>query len=86
MKNTKTDWDKIDAMTDKDIDYSDSPELPEDFFKIAFMRKSTNKKAISLRLDEDLIDFFKTHSDKYQSKINDVLRAYKLAYEMSHQH
>jgi uncharacterized protein (DUF4415 family) len=73
-------------MTDSDIDYSDSPEVSEESFKIAFMRKSNHKKAISLRLDEDLIEFFKAHSDKYQSKINDVLRAYKLAYEMSRQH
>jgi uncharacterized protein (DUF4415 family) len=86
MKTTKTNLDKLDSMVDNDIDYSDSPEVTEEFFKIAFMRKSAHKKAISLRLDEDLIEFFKTHSDKYQSKINDVLRAYKLAYEMSHQH
>jgi uncharacterized protein (DUF4415 family) len=84
MKPTKTDWDKIDAMTDDEIDYSDSPELSEEFFKIAFIRKPIHKKAISLRLDDDIIEFFKQHSDKYQTKINDVLRAYKLAFEKVH--
>lgn len=83
MKNTNTDWDKIDAMADDDIDYSDNPEITEDFFKIAFMRKATHKSAISLRLDDDIIDFFKSHNKKYQTKINDVLRAYKLAYEIA---
>lgn len=86
MKNTKTDWDKIDAMADDDIDYSDNPEITEGFFKIAFIRKPTHKKAVSLRIDEDIIEFFKKNNEKYQTKINDVLRAYKLAYEMSHNH
>ena len=84
MKPTKTDWAKIDAMTDDELDYSDSPGITEEFFKIAFIRKPTHKKAVSLRIDEDIIEFFKKHSDKYQTKINDVLRAYKLAFEKVH--
>ena len=84
MNSTKTNWDKIDAMTDDEIDYSDSPELTEEMMRIAFIRKPIHKKAVSLRLDDDIIEFFKKHSDKYQTKINDVLRAYKLAFEKSH--
>ena len=34
------------------------------------------KKAISIRIDEDVLAFFKADSDRYQSKINAVLRAY----------
>jgi uncharacterized protein (DUF4415 family) len=83
-KVSQTDWAKIDAMTDEDIDYSDSPELTEEFFKIAFIRKPTHKKPVSLRLDDDIIDFFKKTSKHYQTKINDVLRAYKIAYENTH--
>lgn len=44
MKHTKTDWDKIDAMTDNEIDYSDSPELTEGMMRIAFIRKPMHKK------------------------------------------
>lgn len=84
MNSTKTNWDKIDAMTDDELDYSDSPELTEEMMRIAFTRKPIHKKAVSLRLDDDIIEFFKKHSDKYQTKINDVLRAYKLAVEKSH--
>lgn len=86
MKLTKTDWDKIDAMSDDDLDYDEAPEITEEFFKIAFTRKPTQKKAVSLRLDSDLIDFFKSNNKKYQTKINDVLRAYKLAYDLAHNH
>ena len=34
------------------------------------------KKAISLRLDADVLAWFKTRGEKYQSKINEVLREY----------
>ena len=34
------------------------------------------KKAISLRLDADVLAWFKARSEKYQSKINEVLREY----------
>ena len=48
MKHTKTDWDKIDAMTDNEIDYSDSPELTEGMMRIAFIRKPMHKKWLML--------------------------------------
>jgi uncharacterized protein (DUF4415 family) len=83
-QSSKTDWDRIDAMTDDDIDYSDSPEMTEEFFKLAFIRKPHHKKPVSLRLDDDIISFFKKTNKKYQTKINDVLRAYKIAYENTH--
>ena len=35
LKKGKTDWEKLDAMQDEDIDYSDIPELDEKFFKEA---------------------------------------------------
>jgi uncharacterized protein (DUF4415 family) len=34
------------------------------------------KQAISIRLDEDLIDFFKAEGPGYQRRINAVLRSY----------
>ena len=66
-KSSKTDWTKIDAMSDDDIDYSDSPELTEEFFKIAFIRKPTHKKPVSLRLDEDIVEFFKKRRTAFAS-------------------
>ena len=80
-KTSNTDWNKVDKLTNETIDYSDIPEVTEEFFKLAFIRTPTTKKMISLRVDQDLIDFFK-HLDKhYQTKIHQVLRAYKTAYE-----
>ena len=55
MSNTsKTDWSKIDAMTDEDIDTSDIPPLSEEFFASSKLRLPLS---IS-RAYEEVIDFF----------------------------
>ena len=62
-------------MKDEDIDTSDIPELTADFFKKAVLWPGT-KKQITLRLDPDVIDFFKKKGRGYQTLINAVLRKY----------
>lgn len=42
-KNSKTDWARLDAMTDEDIDTSDIPPLDGDFFANAELRMPTEK-------------------------------------------
>jgi len=60
-KNTKmpsrTDWKRIDAMRDEDIDYSDIPKLGPDFFKNAILWPGP-KKQITLRIGPDVLTFF----------------------------
>jgi|688.fasta_scaffold739646_2 uncharacterized protein (DUF4415 family) len=81
MKNiSKTNWEFVDNLKDEDIDYEDHPEVTEEFFKIMQAREP-NKKGVFIKLDTELISFFKNHSKHYQTKINDVLRAYKHAFE-----
>lgn len=67
---------EIENIKDEDIDYSDIPELDDNFWKNAKLVQPHNKKAISIRLDQDIIDFFKSDGRGYQSKINNVLRTY----------
>lgn len=74
-KQSKTDWARLRAMKDKDIDTSDIPELTDDFFKKAVLWPGT-KKQITLRLDPDVVEFFKKQGRGYQSMINAVLRKY----------
>ncbi len=62
-------------MKDSQIDYSDIPPLDKDFFKKAVLWPGT-KKQMTLRLDPDVIDFFKKKGRGYQSMINAVLRKY----------
>ena len=74
-KKSKTDWARVKAMKDSEIDYSDIPSLDKDFFKKAVLWPGT-KKQITLRLDPDVVDFFKKNGRGYQSMINAVLRKY----------
>jgi uncharacterized protein (DUF4415 family) len=67
-------------MKDEDIDYSDIPKITPEMFKNAVVRKGS--KTISansqetLAVDGDVIEFFKAQGRDYQTKINQLLRAY----------
>ncbi len=72
----QTDWARLDAMTDDQIDTSDIPPLGEDFFAHAQIRLPRNKRHITLRLDADVLDWFQASGKGYQTRINAVLRRY----------
>ena len=74
-RKSKTDWARVRAMKDREIDYSEIPQLEKDFFRKAILWPGT-KKQITLRLDPDVIEFFKKQGRGYQSMINAVLRMY----------
>ncbi|NEO76647.1 BrnA antitoxin family protein [Moorena sp. SIO4G3] len=67
---------EIKTIPDSDIDTSDIPELDDHFWENAKMVKPITKKAISIPLDSDIIDWFKSQGKGYQSSINNVLRSY----------
>jgi uncharacterized protein (DUF4415 family) len=53
------------------IDFSDVPELPE-----AFWLQPSTKAQVTLRLDSDVLEFFRDGGQRYQTRINAVLRAF----------
>lgn len=75
-KHSKTDWNRVDAMKDQDIDYSEIPELDDEFFKNAIIVMPHNKVTVTIRLDKDILDWFKASGPKYQTRINALLRSY----------
>ena len=76
----KTDWARFDALTDEDIAKavaSDPDAVPIDIdWSDAVLVVPARKKAISIRVDEDVLDYFKSEGDGYQRRINAVLRSY----------
>jgi len=72
---------RLDAMTDDDIDYSDIPETDDGFWENAEVFIG-GKKAISLRVDFDILLFFKEMANGkcYQTAMNKVLRQYMEAH------
>ncbi len=80
-KNSKTDWARIDGMSDTDIDYSDIPELDETFWKKAKLVVPKKKERLSMRIDSDVLAWFKSKGKGYQTTINAVLKAYAKAHK-----
>ncbi|MBX9770319.1 MAG: BrnA antitoxin family protein [Candidatus Obscuribacterales bacterium] len=73
----ETDWERLSKMKDEDIDYTDNPPMTmEEFTKYAEYGIYANKQLISLRLDKDIIAWFKEQGPMYQTRMNGVLRAY----------
>lgn len=72
----KTDWDRLDSMTDEEIDYSDIPPLGDDFFARERVVITPAKRAEYVRLDPDLRAWFEEHDKDYPALINLVLRKY----------
>jgi uncharacterized protein (DUF4415 family) len=74
-RRSRTDWKQVDALRDEAIDFSEMPELGPDFFARAILWPGP-KKQITLRLDPDVLTFFRKQGKGYQSTINAVLRKY----------
>jgi uncharacterized protein (DUF4415 family) len=58
------------------INYSDIPELLDDFWARNALATRQNKRQITLRLDSDVVEFFRAQGGHYQTRINAVLRTY----------
>ncbi len=74
-KQSKTDWKRIDSLRDEEIDYAGNPELDREFFAEAVLWPGL-KQQISLRLDSEVLSFFRTQGKGYQTTIQAVLRRY----------
>jgi uncharacterized protein (DUF4415 family) len=71
-------------MTDAEIERTSPPELaglPEDFWSEAELLPPVLKEPISLRVDTDVLEWFRARGPRYQSRMNAVLRAYMQATE-----
>ncbi|MDQ3221201.1 MAG: BrnA antitoxin family protein [Acidobacteriota bacterium] len=80
-KKSKTDWARIDAMTDDDIDTSDIPELDDDFFASAELRVPKNKTSVMLSVDTEVLEWFESQGAEFQQRINAALRIYAEAHK-----
>jgi uncharacterized protein (DUF4415 family) len=70
---------EIAALPDDTIDLSDIPELDEEFWKNAKLVKP-KKELVSIRLDPDILAYFRRPGVGYQSRINAVLRLWMKAH------
>ena len=73
----KTDWERVDALTDADIDAAasfdpDAPPTDASFWKDATLVMPENIVIV----DADLLAWFKAHTPDYETQINAVLRSH----------
>lgn len=81
-KISRTDWARVRAMKDRDVRVtSEHPEADVKHIIRGIVRQGLKpvpaKTSISLRLDADVLEWFKSRGPGYQTRINAVLRAFK---------
>lgn len=75
----RADLARIRRVTDAEIQRTSPTELrdlPDMLWQGARVVTPVAKQAISIRLDEDVLEFFRATGPRYQSQINAVLRSY----------
>ena len=75
MTISKKRLNEISAIRDEDIDYSDIPELDDDWFEKATLIMPQTKP-VSVKVDNDVVEWYRSHDRNYQARINAILRAY----------
>jgi uncharacterized protein (DUF4415 family) len=78
-KSISSDLKKLDKMKDADIDYSDIPSLDDSFFRKEIVELPKKKDSVTLRIDHDVLEFYKGQGRGYQTLMNAVLKVYARA-------
>jgi uncharacterized protein (DUF4415 family) len=77
----RTDWARVDALTEEELEAS--IDFEEEGYPIWETARTVYdpacKKQITLRLDPDIIEFFRAGGPGYQTRMNAVLRSFMLA-------
>ncbi|MEO5357360.1 MAG: BrnA antitoxin family protein [Nitrospirae bacterium YQR-1] len=79
-RESQTDWAKVDAMTEEELEASISADEDDVHEKVdlaqAFVGLPPRKKHINIRVDADVLEWFRSKGRGYQTYINSVLRAF----------
>ena len=81
----RTDWDRVERLTDAEIDASvaadpdAAPVVDADWFAEAELVMPERKQAVSLRIDADVLQWYKAQGPGYLSRMNAVLRQYAIS-------
>jgi uncharacterized protein (DUF4415 family) len=76
---SKTDWKRVDATSRAEVERladNDEGPLPADWESTVIVGRPPAKQDIHIRVDSDILDWFKSRGRGYQTRINAVLRAF----------
>ena len=84
--SSRTNWERVDALTDEDIDTSDSPPLSEEFFaKAKWLMPGENMTRhtikVELELDPKILAWFQSQGQDYERRMLAALRLYAEAHQ-----
>lgn len=79
-KPSETNWTRVDALSDEEINTSDIPPLDEAFFADAKLRVP-EKVSITVNVDADVLAWFRAQGEEFQGRINAALRIYAEAHK-----
>ncbi len=81
-KPSATDWTRVDALRDEQIDSSDIPELPESFFARATWRTPPDPvQPVTLHIDAAVLAWFQAQGEGWERRLNAALRIYMEAHQ-----
>ncbi len=74
---SRTDWSRIDAMTDEDIDTSETPPLTDEFFARAKLRMpSSPLSTVAVLVDSETLTWFQSKGEEAEKHMTAALRIY----------
>ncbi|HEX8370970.1 MAG TPA: BrnA antitoxin family protein [Pyrinomonadaceae bacterium] len=81
MKNSsETNWTKLEAMSDEEIDTSDIPPLAENFFTNARLRMPRDKVFVTVSVEKDVIDWYQAQGEDSKALMSAALKIYAEAH------
>jgi uncharacterized protein (DUF4415 family) len=81
-KHTRTNLERLDAMTDEMIDTSDIPPLTDEFFTTAKWRMPKREVTVTVQVESEVLEWFKAQGDNYERYLAAALRIYAQAHQM----
>ena len=83
MNNTsKTNWEKLDSLTEEEIDTSDIPPLTEEFFSKSRWWKPVEQLNVLVQIEPKTLAWFQAQGEDYEKKMAAALQIYADAHKL----
>jgi uncharacterized protein (DUF4415 family) len=83
---SKTDWARVDALPDEEIDTSEVAPLAGDFFRRAQWRLPAAPARVAVLVDPETLAWFEAQGESAQEQMSAALRIYAEAHRAAAQH
>lgn len=78
---SETDWQRLDTMSDEEIDFSDCPEVTPAMFAKAKIRRPPHQTQVTLTLDSDVLAWYEAQGESAQRQMAIALKIYAEAHQ-----